>query len=98
MVTMVTIAISSALIGVFLSTLLPKYRSAHQGASWREALQGAEAGINHGINELNELAGSGKQLELSVGRKRMVAARCSIQPQWRAAPGCSAAAVARRFE
>jgi hypothetical protein len=57
MVTMVTIAISSALIGLFLRTLLPKYRSAHQGASWREALQGAEAGVNHGINELNELAG-----------------------------------------
>jgi len=60
LVVVFTFAICSILIGVYLQTLIPKYRSARQGASWRDALQAAEAGANHGINELNELAKSSR--------------------------------------
>lgn len=55
-----TIALCSILVATHLQTLIPKYRSAHQAASWREALQAAEAGVNHGINELNEMAVSNR--------------------------------------
>ena len=51
-----TLALCSAMMVIFFQTLIPRYRSAHQAASWREALQGAEAGVNHAINELNQLA------------------------------------------
>src|SRR3954465_8776861 len=56
----ITIAICSLMVGVYLQTLVPKYRSANQGASWREALQGAEAGVNQAVENLNQLAASNR--------------------------------------
>ena len=58
LVVIFTFVICSLLIGVYLQTLIPKYRGARQAACWRDALQAAEAGANHGIHELNELAAS----------------------------------------
>jgi hypothetical protein len=58
LIAVMTIAICSVLLGVYLRTLIPNFRSAHQGASWREALQGAESGVNVCIHELNQLASS----------------------------------------
>jgi hypothetical protein len=57
--TLATIVLFSGIVGIYLQTLIPKYRSAHQGASWRDALHAAEAGANHAIHELNEFAASG---------------------------------------
>lgn len=59
-VVLFTIAVCSMIIGVYLQTLMPKFRSVRQAASWRDALQAAEAGANHGIHELNELAASSR--------------------------------------
>ena len=59
-VTVITLAMCSVLVGIYIQSLLPKYRSAHQATSWRDAMQGAEAGINHGIYELNRFAASNR--------------------------------------
>jgi hypothetical protein len=56
-----TVAVCSLLVGVFLRSLIPKYRSAYQATSWRESLQAADAGVNHAIAELNALAASGSR-------------------------------------
>lgn len=57
-VTIMTIAIFSLVIGAFYSALTPKYRSIYQGASWQESLHGAEAGADYGLLLLNQLAAS----------------------------------------
>ncbi len=51
-----TIAIGALLIGAFYQTLMPRFRSVHQSASWHDALQGAEAGANHTVHALNQFA------------------------------------------
>ena len=55
-VTIMTIAIFTLVIGAFYSALTPKYRSVYQGASWQESLHGAEAGADYGLFLLNQFA------------------------------------------
>ena len=62
-VTIMTIAIFSLVIGAFYSALTPKLRSTYQGASWQESLHGAEAGADYGLLQLNQFATSTRNPE-----------------------------------
>jgi hypothetical protein len=53
------IAVLSLLLGSYLITLIPKYRSVHQAASWHDAHQAAEGGVNYAVQALNRFAASG---------------------------------------
>lgn len=53
-----SIAIGAMVIAAFYKTLIPKYRSIHQSASWQDALQGAESGVNHTLALLDQFTNS----------------------------------------
>ena len=50
-------------IAGFYQTLVPKYQAAYQGASWQEALHGAEAGADYGLQCFNEFVVTTKDPE-----------------------------------
>jgi hypothetical protein len=50
---MLVIGALAMCVAAFFQTLIPKYRSVYQGASWQEALHGAEAGADFAIQSLN---------------------------------------------
>jgi hypothetical protein len=55
---MLVIAALTLCVAAFFQTLVPRYRSIYQGASWQEALHGAEAGADLAIQSLNSWATS----------------------------------------
>src|SRR4051812_34828296 len=50
------IAVISMISGVYFLAMLPKYRSVHQASSWRQAQEGALAGVNYAVRTLNAFA------------------------------------------
>ena len=50
------LAIVSGVVAAFYQTLIPKHRSVYHAASWQEALHGAEAGADYGLQVLNNFA------------------------------------------
>ncbi|MES2569233.1 MAG: hypothetical protein V4710_04160 [Verrucomicrobiota bacterium] len=57
-VSLMTLGVLAGVVAASYTTLIPRYRSIYQAASWQEAFHGAEAGIDIGINALNTLARS----------------------------------------
>ncbi|MES2569242.1 MAG: hypothetical protein V4710_04205 [Verrucomicrobiota bacterium] len=57
-VAMITLVVLAGIVTASYTTLLPRYRSVYQAASWQEAFHGAEAGLDVGINALNTFARS----------------------------------------
>jgi hypothetical protein len=56
---MLTVAVTSALIAGYYESLTPKYRAAFHAADWHEALHGAEAGADYVVQKLNQNALTG---------------------------------------
>ncbi|MHA3773035.1 DUF7305 domain-containing protein [Verrucomicrobiota bacterium sgz303538] len=56
-------AVGAMIIAGFYQTLIPKYRSVYQSASWHDALQGAEAGANCALEQLNQFALTAKNAD-----------------------------------
>ena len=50
---LIVIAMLGFSIAAYYGSLIPKYRSTHQGAAWQEALHGAEAGADYTLSLLN---------------------------------------------
>ena len=56
--TLIIISILTFSVAAFYRALIPGYRSVYQGASWQEALHGAEAGADYALQTLNSYASS----------------------------------------
>lgn len=54
--TMLLTGTLSICVAAYFQSLVPKYRSVCQGASWQEALHGAEAGADYTIQQMNSWA------------------------------------------
>ena len=61
MVTALVVIVSLTLVtAAYYEGLVPKYRSVYQGASWQEALHGAEAGAEYALQALNQFPATQK--------------------------------------